>query len=63
MKILVVDVMSYEVEPGGYLLEEENFGEHSIELINGEKNGSVWLIVDNEKFLVNNKSFANNNFV
>ena len=53
--------MSYEVEPGGYLLEEENFGEHSIELINGEKNGSVWLIVDNEKFLVKNKSFANNN--
>ena len=49
MKILVVDVMSYEVEPGGYLLDEENFGEHSIELINGEKNGSVWLIVDNEK--------------
>ena len=38
--------MSYEVEPGGYLLDEENFGEHSIELINGEKNGSVWLIVD-----------------
>ena len=44
--------MSYEVEPGGYLLDEENFGEHSIELINGEKNGSVWLIVYNEKFLV-----------
>ena len=44
--------MSYEVEPGGYLLDEENFGEHSIELINGEKNGSVWLIVDNKKFLV-----------
>ena len=47
--------MSYEVEPGVYLLDEENFGEHSIELINGEKNGSVWLIVYNEKFLVKNK--------
>ena len=55
--------MSYEVEPGVYLLDEENFGEHSIELINGEKNGSVWLIVYNEKFLVKSKSFANNNIV
>ena len=45
------------------MLEEENFGEHSIELINGEKNGSMWLILDNEKFLVKNKSFANNNIV
>ena len=44
--------MSYKVESGGYLLKEENLSEHSIELINGEKNGSVWLIVDNEKFLV-----------
>ena len=50
------------MEPGAYLMDEENFGEHSNELINGEKNGSVWLIVDNEKFLVKNKSFANKTY-
>ena len=45
------------------MLEEASFGDHVFELINGEKNDSVWLIVNDEKFLVKNKSFANNNVV
>ena len=30
------------------MLEEASFGDHVIELINGEKNDSVWLIVNDK---------------